>query len=67
MTPERRAREYVEAMWDEGVPALAVYLDDEGWHMAAPGAHWADLAKGLRTLAEECEKQAAEADKRTLN
>lgn len=35
--------------------------------MAAPAFGWAAMAKGLRTLAEECERIEAESSARTLN
>lgn len=67
MSLESRVRTFAEGLRDEGVPSLTAYLDDEGWHLAAPGGSWSDLAAGLRTLAAKCDELAAEQAARTLN
>ena len=64
MTLADRVRAFAEGLRDEGIAALVAYHDDEGWHLAAPATSWADMAKGLRTLADECERQG---EPRTLN
>lgn len=67
MDVQSRVRAFAEALRDEGVPVLISYMDDEGWHLAAPAGHWDAFADGLRTLAEECERLAAEDRPHTLN
>lgn len=52
---ETHAKQACAWFKDRGLFALVVYHDDTGWHLAAPQSDWGELAKGLRTLARECE------------
>jgi hypothetical protein len=67
VTTAARIKAFAEGLRDEGIPALISYMDDDGWHLAAPACSWVEMAKGLRSLAEECERIAAESSARTLN
>ena len=67
MTLSARIVAFAEGLRGEGVPHLISYHDVDGWHLAAPAGSWGDLAAGLRTLAEECDRLAAEDAGRTIN
>lgn len=67
MTLSARIVAFAEGLRDEGVPHLIAYKDAGHWNMAAPVGSWAGAAEGLRTLAEECDRLAAEDAGRTLN
>lgn len=58
MTLAERIKDFAGDLRDEGIPALVVYMDDTGWHLAAPGHHWKDFAAGLRALADQCDRMA---------
>lgn len=68
MSLPSRVKAFAEGLQAEGVLALTAYEDEDGhWHLAAPAASWSVLAKGLRLLAEECDRLQSEALARTLN
>lgn len=58
MTLTDRVMAFAGDLRDEGIPALVIYMDDTGWHLAAPGHHWKDFAAGLRALADQCDRMA---------
>ena len=47
----------MQALAGAGIPAFAIYEDDQGWHLAGPAVAGDVLAARLRLIADRCEAE----------